>query len=159
VVWICSRTNGNLRAAGIDVRGRKQYKCHPSWRAVRDEAKFEKLLSFAEALPKIRAQVHENMRRPNLTREKVLATVVRLLEVSLIRIGNEGYAGENKSLGLTITSSYLDGTLARTLRVKADYSRISHHLSELKPEETAVLALLRQGLAERPEKDRPPRRL
>jgi hypothetical protein len=98
------------------------------------------------------------MRRPNLTGEKVLATVVRLLEVSLIRIGNEGYAKENKSLGLTITSSYLDGTLARTLRVKADYSRIAHHLSELKPKEAAVLALLRQGLAERPEKDRPPRR-
>jgi DNA topoisomerase I len=148
-VWIYPRGNGHLQAIGIDARGRKQYKYHPSWPAVGDEAKFEKLLSFAEALPKIRAQVDEDMRRPNLTREKVLATVVRLLEVSLIRIGNEEYAKENKSFGL-------DGTLARTLRVKAN-SHIAHHLPELKPEEAAVLALLRQESAQRSEKDRPPR--
>jgi DNA topoisomerase I len=297
MVWICPRANGHLQATGIDAKGRKQYKYHPTWRAVRDEAKFEKLLSFAEALPKIRAQVDEDMRRPNLTREKVLATVVRLLEVSLIRIGNEEYAKENKSFGLTtmrnrhvevdgstvrfqfrgksgkrhvvevsdrrlativrkcqdlpgqqlfeyldptgevvpiasedvndylqtvsgqpftakdfrtwagtilaaialgkmeevdsqamakrnvvtaieavagmlgntvaicrkcyihpaITVSYLDGTLAGTLRAKAD-SQIAHHLDELKPEEAAVLALLRQELAQRSEKNRPPRR-
>ena len=296
-VWICPRANGHLQVTGIDAKGRKQYKYHPSWRAVRDEAKFEKLLSFAEALPKIRAQVDKDMRRPNLTREKVLATVVRLLEVSLIRIGNEEYAKENRSFGLTtmrnrhvevdgsivrfqfrgksgkrhlvevsdrrlaivvrkcqdlpgqqlfeyldltgevvpiasedvndylqtvsgqpftakdfrtwagtvlaaialgkmeevdsqamakrnvvtaieavarmlgntvaicrkcyihpaITASYLDGTLARTLRVKAD-SQIAHHLPELKPEEAAVLALLRQELARRSEKDRSPSR-
>ncbi|HEY4784061.1 MAG TPA: DNA topoisomerase IB [Chthoniobacterales bacterium] len=296
-VWICPRANGHLQATGIDAKGRKQYKYHPSWRAVRDEAKFEKLLSFAEALPKIRAQVDKDMRRPNLTREKVLATVVRLLEVSLIRIGNEEYAKENRSFGLTtmrnrhaevdgsivrfqfrgksgkrhlvevsdrrlarvvrkcqdlpgqqlfeyldptgevipiasedvndylqtisgqpftakdfrtwagtvlaaialgkmeevdsqaiakrnvvtaieavagmlgntvaicrkcyihpaITTTYLDGTLARTLRVKAD-SQIAHHLPELKPEEAAVLALLRQELAQRANKDRSPSR-
>jgi DNA topoisomerase-1 len=296
-VWICPRANGHLQGTGIDAKGRKQYQYHPSWRAVRDEAKFEKVLSFAEALPKIRAQVDEDMRRPNLTREKVLATVVRLLEVSLIRIGNEEYAKENRSFGLTtmrnrhvkvdgsivrfqfrgksgkrhlvevsdrrlativrkcqdlpgqrlfeyldptgevvpigsedvndylqtvsgqpftakdfrtwagtvlraialgkmeemdsqamakrnvvtaieavarmlgntvaicrkcyihpaITASYLDGTLARTLRVKAD-SQIAHHLPELKPEESAVLALLRQELARRSEKDRSPSR-
>ncbi len=295
-VWICPRANGHLQATGIDAQGRKQYKYHPTWRAVRDEAKFEKLLSFAEALPKIRGQVDEDMRRPNLTREKVLATVVRLLEVSLIRIGNEEYAKENKSFGLTtmrnrhvevdgstlrfqfrgksakrhmvelsdrrlativrkcqdlpgqqlfeyldptgkavpiasedvndylqtisgqpftakdfrtwagtilaaialgkmeevdsqvmakknvvtaieavagmlgntvaicrkcyihpaITASYLDGTLAGTLRVKAD-SQIAYHLHDLKPEEAAVLALLRQELAQRSGKDRPPR--
>jgi DNA topoisomerase I len=74
-VWICPRANGHLQATGIDAKGRKQYKYHPSWRAVRDEAKFEKLLSFAEALPKIRAQVDEDMRRPNLTREKVLSGI------------------------------------------------------------------------------------
>jgi DNA topoisomerase-1 len=296
-VWICPRANGHLQATGIDAKGRKQYKYHHGWRTVRDEAKFEKLLLFAEALPKIRVQVDEDMRRPNLCREKVLATVVRLLEVSLIRIGNEEYAKENKSFGLTtmrnrhvevdgsivrfqfrgksgkrhlvevsdrrlativrkcqdlpgqqlfeyldpagevvpiasedvndylqtiggqpftakdfrtwagtvlaaialgkmeevdsqtmakrnvvtaivavarllgntvaicrkcyihpaITASYLDGTLAGSLRVKAD-SQIAHHLQDLKPEEAAVLALLRQELARQSEKQRPPRR-
>jgi DNA topoisomerase-1 len=291
-VWICAQANGHLQATGIDAKGRKQYKYHPIWRTVRDDAKFERLLSFAEVLPKIRAQVDEDMRRSELCREKVLATIVRLLEVSLIRIGNEEYAKENKSFGLTtmrnrhveiegstvrfqfrgksgkkhsveisdrrvariiqkcqdlpgqqlfqyedpagevaaigsedvndylqritsrpftakdfrtwagtvlaaialgkmeevdsqtlakrniltaieavarllgntvaicrkcyihpaIPTSYLDGTLARTLRVKAD-SQIAQHLHELKPEEAAVIALLRQELAQRSEKD------
>jgi DNA topoisomerase I len=100
-VWICTQPNGHLQATGIDARGRKQYKYHPTWRSVRDEAKFERLLSFGEVLPKIRAQVNRDLRRPHLTREKVIATVVRLLEVSLIRIGNEEYAKENHSFGLT----------------------------------------------------------
>jgi DNA topoisomerase I len=100
-VWICTQPNGHLQATGIDARGRKQYKYHPTWRSVRDEAKFERLLSFGEVLPKIRAQVNRDLRRPHLTREKVIATVVRLLEVSLIRIGNEEYAKENNSFGLT----------------------------------------------------------
>ena len=291
-VWICAQPNGHLQATGIDAKGRKQYKYHPKWRTVRDEAKFERLLSFAEVLPKIRAQVDEDMRRPELGREKVLATIVRLLEVSLIRIGNEEYAKENKSFGLTtmrnrhveverstvrfqfrgksgkkhivevsdrrvarvvqtcqelpgqqlfeyenpagemvaigsedvndylqsitgqpftakdfrtwagtvlaaialgkmeevdsqalakrnivtaieavarllgntvaicrrcyihpaIPTSYLDGTLARTLRMKAD-SQIAQHLHELKPEEAAVITLLRQELAQRSEND------
>ena len=100
-VWICPRANGHLQATGIDARGRKQYKYHPTWRAVRDEAKFERLLAFAEVLPRIRKHIARDMRRPILGREKVLATVVRLLEVSLIRIGNEEYAKENQSFGLT----------------------------------------------------------
>src|SRR3981189_2693391 len=100
-VGIWRRANGHLQATGIDAKGRKQYKYHPFWRTVRDEAKFERLLSFAQVLPKIRAQVDEDMRRPDLSREKVLATIVRLLEVSLIRIGNEEYAKENRSFGLT----------------------------------------------------------
>ena len=100
-VWICAQPNGHLQATGFDVKGRKQYKYHPTWRSVRDEAKFERLLAFAEVLPKIRARVQKDMHRPDLGREKVLATVVRLLEVSLIRIGNEEYAKENQSFGLT----------------------------------------------------------
>jgi DNA topoisomerase I len=291
-VWICAQANGHLQATGIDAKGRKQYKYHPIWRTVRDEAKFERLLSFADVLPKIRAQVDKDMRQPDLSREKVLATIVRLLEVSLIRVGNEEYAKENKSFGLTtmrnrhaeiagstvrfqfrgksgkkhmvevsdrrvarvvqkcqdlpgqrlfeyedpagevaaigsedvndylqritgqpftakdfrtwagtvlaaialgkmeevdsqslakrnivtaietvarllgntvaicrkcyihpaIPTSYLDGTLARTLRVKAD-SQIARHLHELKPEEAAVITLLRQELALRSEND------
>ena len=100
-VWICTRSNGHLQATGFDVKGRKQYKYHPKWREVRDEAKFERLLSFGEILPRIRARVDEDMRRPDLSREKVLATIVRLLEISLIRVGNEEYAKENQSFGLT----------------------------------------------------------
>jgi DNA topoisomerase-1 len=291
-VWICAQANGHLQATGIDAKGRKQYRYHPIWRTVRDEAKFERLLSFAEVLPKIRAKVDEDMRRPDLSREKVLATIVRLLEVSLIRIGNEEYAKENNSFGLTtmrnrhvevegatikfqfrgksgkkhnvevsdrrvariiqkcqdlpgqqlfqyedqagevaaigsedvndylqritgqpftakdfrtwagtilaaialgkmeevdsqtlakknivtaieavagllgntvaicrkcyihpaVPTSYLEGTLARTLRVKAD-AQIAEHLHELKPEEAAVITLLRQELAKRSEKN------
>jgi DNA topoisomerase I len=291
-VWICAQANGHLQATGIDAKGRKQYRYHPTWRTVRDEAKFERLLSFAEVLPKIRAKVDEDMRRPDLSREKVLATIVRLLEVSLIRIGNEEYAKENNSFGLTtmrnrhvevegatikfqfrgksgkkhnvevsdrrvariiqkcqdlpgqqlfqyedqagevaaigsedvndylqritgqpftakdfrtwagtilaaialgkmeevdsqtlakknivtaieavagllgntvaicrkcyihpaVPTSYLEGTLARTLRVKAD-AQIAEHLHELKPEEAAVITLLRQELAKRSEKN------
>jgi DNA topoisomerase I len=291
-VWICAQANGHLQATGIDAKGRKQYRYHPSWRTVRDEAKFERLLSFAEVLPKIRAKVDEDMRRADLSREKVLATIVRLLEISLIRIGNEEYAKENNSFGLTtmrnrhvevegatikfqfrgksgkkhnvevsdrrvariiqkcqdlpgqqlfqyedqagevaaigsedvndylqritgqpftakdfrtwagtilaaialgkmeevdsqtlakknivtaieavagllgntvaicrkcyihpaVPTSYLEGTLARTLRVKAD-AQIAEHLHELKPEEAAVITLLRQELAKRSEKN------
>ena len=100
-VWICPRENGHLQATGIDARGRKQYLYHRDWRAVRDEAKYERLVSFAKALPTIRARVDAAMKLPGLSREKVLATVVKLLEVSLIRIGNEEYAKTNKSFGLT----------------------------------------------------------
>jgi DNA topoisomerase I len=100
-VRICANPKGHLQATGIDAKGRKQYKYHPNWRAIRDENKFERLLSFADALPKIRSAVAEGLHKPDLTREKVLATVIRLLEVSLIRIGNEEYARENKSFGLT----------------------------------------------------------
>jgi DNA topoisomerase-1 len=100
-VWICAQATGHLQATGFDAKGRKQYKYHPTWRAARDEGKFERLFSFADALPKIREQVDEDLRRTDLSREKVLATVVRLLEVSLIRIGNEEYAKENGSFGLT----------------------------------------------------------
>jgi DNA topoisomerase I len=115
-VWICPQENGHLQATGFDVKGRKQYKYHPKWREVRDEAKFERLLSFAEVLPRIRARVDEDMRRPDLTREKVLATVVRLLEISLIRVGNEEYAKENQSFGLTTMRNRhaaIDGSTVR----------------------------------------------
>ena len=115
-VWICPRANGHLQATGIDAKGRKQYKYHPTWRAVRDEAKFERLLAFAEVLPRIRERVEKDLRRPDLNREKVLATVVRLLEVSLIRVGNEEYAKENQSFGLTTMRNRhveIDGSTVR----------------------------------------------
>ena len=100
-VWICPDPHGHLQATGRDARGRKQYRYHPQWRETRDETKFERMTAFAAALPKIRARTTADLARAGLTREKVLATVVRLLEKSLIRVGNDEYAKENKSFGLT----------------------------------------------------------
>ena len=100
-VWICPSPDGHIQATGRDARGRKQYRYHPRFRQIRDETKYERMLAFAEALPKIRAQVDEDLARAGLCREKVLATVVRLLEITLIRVGNEEYARENASFGLT----------------------------------------------------------
>src|SRR3954447_13016759 len=90
-VWICPSPNGHIQATGRDARGRKQYRYHARWREVRDEAKYERTLAFAQALPVIRARVDADLRRSGLPREKVLATVVRLLESTLIRVGNEEY--------------------------------------------------------------------
>jgi DNA topoisomerase-1 len=100
-VWICALPSGHLQAVGRDARGRKQYRYHPRWRAVRDETKYARLAAFGRALPSIRRRVHEDMRRAGLPREKVLATVVGLLETTLIRVGNEEYARQNGSYGLT----------------------------------------------------------
>jgi DNA topoisomerase-1 len=100
-VWICPHANGHLQATGRDARGRKQYRYHPRWREVRDEAKYGKMLTFGAVLPKIRAQVDKDLERRGLPREKVIAAIVRLLESTLIRVGNEEYAKQNKSFGLT----------------------------------------------------------
>ncbi len=100
-VWICADANGHLQATGRDARGRKQYRYHARWREVRDEVKYGRLIAFAEALPGIRRRTDADLRRPGLPREKVLATVVQLLEKTLIRVGNEEYARENGSVGLT----------------------------------------------------------
>ncbi|MDB5214394.1 MAG: topoisomerase [Myxococcaceae bacterium] len=100
-VWICPDVDGHIQATGRDARGRKQYRYHWRFREVREETKYERMMEFAEALPAIRAKVDEDLGKPGLTREKVLATVVRLLEITLIRIGNEEYARENGSFGLT----------------------------------------------------------
>ena len=100
-VWICARPNGHLQATGRDARGRKQYRYHPDWRVKRDETKFGRMMSFGEALPQIRERLERNLALPGLPREKVLAAVVRLLETTLIRIGNKEYARQNSSFGLT----------------------------------------------------------
>src|SRR3954464_12449221 len=100
-VWICPSPNGHIQATGRDARRRKQYRYHERWREVRDENKFERLAAFAKALPKIRRRVTQDLKLPGLPREKVLATVVRLLARTFIRIGNEEYARDNKSFGLT----------------------------------------------------------
>jgi DNA topoisomerase I len=100
-VWICPSPNGHIQATGRDARGRKQYRYHDRWREVRDENKFDRLAQFAKALPDIRRRVAQDLELPDLPRRKVLATIVRLLERTFIRIGNEEYARENKSFGLT----------------------------------------------------------
>ena len=100
-VWICPDPRGHLQATGRDARGRKQYRYHPKWREVRDETKYHRMIGFAQALPAIRRRTSEHLRRQGLPREKVLATVVQLLEKTLIRVGNDEYARSNRSYGLT----------------------------------------------------------
>ncbi|QIB51808.1 DNA topoisomerase IB [Pseudomonas sp. OIL-1] len=100
-VWICADPRGHLQATGRDARGRKQYRYHPRWREVRDADKYSRLQAFGKTLPKLRKQLEAQIAEPGFTREKVLATVVMLLDATLIRVGNTQYARDNKSYGLT----------------------------------------------------------
>ncbi len=100
-VWICPHENGHIQATGRDGRGRKQYRYHADWRQRRDDNKFSRMVAFARALPRIRRRVQRDLSRRGIPREKALATVVRLLEATLIRVGNDEYARQNKSYGLT----------------------------------------------------------
>ena len=100
-VWICPSPRGHLQATGRDARGRKQYRYHARWRTVRDETKYDRMIAFGEALPAIRARAERDLTLPGLPRAKVLAAVVRLLEKTLIRVGNDEYARDNGSFGLT----------------------------------------------------------
>jgi DNA topoisomerase-1 len=100
-VWICADPRGHLQATGRDARGRKQSRYHPRWRAVRDETKFERMLLFGNALRGIRSRLDDDLALPGLPRDKVLATILRLMERTLIRVGNQEYARANKSYGLT----------------------------------------------------------
>lgn len=100
-VWITTDPQGHLQAVGRDARGRKQYRYHPHWREIRDSTKYHRMLAFGLVLPKIRTQVEKDLRHVGLQKEKVLATIVRLLELTSIRVGNEEYTRENRSYGLT----------------------------------------------------------
>ena len=100
-VWICVDPRGHLQATGRDARGRKQYRYHPNWRTIRDEAKYDRMIRFAQALPHIRRRTAADLRRIGLPREKVIALIVQLLEKTLIRVGNDEYAKQNRSFGLT----------------------------------------------------------
>jgi len=100
-VWICSNPRGHIQASGRDARGRKQYRYHSAWRKIRDETKYDRLIAFGQALPRIRERVNADLSLAGLPREKVLAVVVRLLDMVSIRVGNEEYRRENKSFGLT----------------------------------------------------------
>ena len=99
--WFCPYANGHLQATGKDAKGRKQYRYHAKWKAVRDETKYDRMLQFGDALPKIRARIEQDLGRQGLPREKVLASVVRLLEETRIRVGNEEYVRQNDHYGLT----------------------------------------------------------
>ena len=100
-VWICRSPNGHMQATGRDAKGRKQYRYHAKFRELREETKYGHMLEFAAALPEIRARIGQDMKLRGLPREKVLATIVHLLEITMIRVGNEDYAKQNKSYGLT----------------------------------------------------------
>lgn len=104
-VWICKLENGHLQATGRDAKKRKQYRYHARWRSLRDEVKYERMMNFGQALPEIRRRVDAALRLPGLPRDKVLATVVYLLQATMMRIGNEEYARTNKSFGLTTLRS------------------------------------------------------
>ena len=115
-VWICPLASGHIQAIGLDARGRKQYRYHAVYRQVRDATKFTRMVAFGLALPKIRARVAEDVRRQGLPREKVLATVVSLLEQTCIRVGNEEYRKQNESFGLTTLRNRHVRIHGRTMR-------------------------------------------
>jgi DNA topoisomerase-1 len=100
-VWICPKAKGHIQAVGRDQRRRKQYRYHERWRQVRDSHKYDRVIAFGRALPRLRRRVEQDLGRRGLPREKVLAAVVRVMEITLIRVGNEEYAKQNKSFGLT----------------------------------------------------------
>ena len=117
-VWICRLPNGHIQATGRDDRGRKQYRYHERWRVIRDENKYDRILTFAAALPKIRRRVQADLKLPELKREKVLAAVVQLLERTFIRVGNEEYARQNKSFGLTTMKDHHVKVRGKKLRFR-----------------------------------------
>jgi DNA topoisomerase-1 len=117
-VWICPSPRGHIQVTARDAKGRKQYRYHPRWTEIRDETKYERLLAFGQALPRIRRRAERDLARTGLPREKVLAAVVRLLEKTLIRVGNEEYARENRSFGLTTMRSRHVNVSGSTLRFR-----------------------------------------
>jgi DNA topoisomerase-1 len=115
-VWICPDADGHIQATARDARGRKQYRYHPSYRDARDRSKFRRMLEFSEVLPQLRERIERDLRAPDLSRKQLLATVVRLLDKTLIRVGNDEYARENRSYGLTTLRRrhvQVDGNLLR----------------------------------------------
>ncbi|MEA2726426.1 MAG: topoisomerase [Acetobacteraceae bacterium] len=142
-VWICPFPNGHIQAAGRDALGRKRYRYHPRWRAVRDEGKYGKMLIFGKVLPAIRAQVERDLSKRGLPREKLLAAIVRLLEGTLIRVGNEEYAKTNNSFGLTALRNRhvkVDGSS----RIRFDFrgkSGTEHHIN---PQDRKLAKIVRR---------------
>ncbi len=117
-VWICSDPHGHIQATGRDQRGRKQYRYHPLWTDIRKDSKFSGLVAFARSLPGLRRRVELDLRRRGMPRERVIASIVWLLDKSLIRIGNDAYAQENRTFGLTTLRS-------RHLKVEGDSLRFA----------------------------------
>ena len=117
-VWICPWPNGHIQATGRDARERKQYRYHARWRIVRDEVKYQRMISFAQVLPQIRKCLEHDLKRPGMSKQKILATVIYLLQATLMRVGNDEYARSNQSFGMT--------TL-RNRHVKVDGADIKFH--------------------------------
>src|SRR3954471_13614163 len=149
-VWICPRADGHLQATGRDARRRKQYRYHDRWREVRDETKYGRLATFGRALPRIRRRVARDLALPGLPRDKVLATIVHLLETTFVRIGNAEYARDNESFGLTTLRERQVRVAGSRMRFKfrgksgvphevaladARLARIVRHMQELPGEE------------------------
>jgi DNA topoisomerase I len=131
-VWICPLTNGHLQAVGRDARFRKQYRYHPQYRAIRDKTKFGRMIAFGRSLPRIRERIEADLGLHGLPKRKVLATVVRLLETTCIRVGNDEYAKENNSFGLTTLRNRHVQIEGRTLRFKFRGKSGQQHDIELK---------------------------
>jgi DNA topoisomerase I len=138
-VWICPVENGHLQATGRDDKGRKQHRYHRRWREARDETKFNRMIVFAKALPKIRQRVRKDLKLPELSRKKVLATIVRLLEISLIRVGNEEYARNNHSFGLTTMQDKHVAVNGSTVHFQFNGKGGKHHTIDVKNEQLAKI--------------------
>lgn len=130
-VWISPWSNGHIQATGRDDKGRKQYIYHPRWREIRDQTKFNRMIQFSQVLPQIRAQTDQDLRRHGLPREKVLAAVVRLLETTLIRIGNDEYARDNNSFGLTTLRDWHVTISGSGLEFDFDGKSGKHHVVDV----------------------------
>jgi DNA topoisomerase-1 len=144
-VWICPTPVGHLQATGRDARGRKQYRYHDEWRALRDRMKYDHVLRLAEHLPAIRARVDRDLRRRGLSRDTVIAAVVRLLDRSLIRVGNDEYLRENGSFGLTTLRERHVQIRGDTIRFRFRGKSGAHHTVEVA--DARVARLLRKCLA------------
>jgi DNA topoisomerase I len=139
-VWICPSPNGHIQATARDAKGRKQYRYHPRWREKRDETKFSRMLAFARALAAIRKRVKADLARPGLPQEKILATIVRLLETTFIRVGNEEYARTNKSFGLTTLRNRHVEVSGSTLRFHfRGKSGKQHHIALSDPKMAKII--------------------
>lgn len=138
-VWICPKRNGHLQATGYDVRGRKQYRYHPHWRQVRDETKYNRMIDFARNLPTIRKRIEKDLKLPGLPREKVLATVIKILETGLIRVGNEEYAKSNKSFGLTTMQDRHVAVKGATIRFQFRGKSGKHHQVDIEDRRLAKI--------------------
>jgi DNA topoisomerase-1 len=144
-VWICPLPNGHLQATGYDARGRKQYRYHPDWQASRNDSKFERLLAFGHALPRIRARVARDLaprRHSPVSRKLVLATLVRLLDTTFVRVGNDEYARDNGSYGLTTLRNPHAGVRGKTLQLR--FRGKSGVMQNLKVDDPKVAAVVRR---------------
>ncbi|MBV9232259.1 MAG: DNA topoisomerase IB [Chloroflexi bacterium] len=145
-VWICPDPRGHIQATGRDAKGRKQYRYHPAWRKIRDETKYDRMIDFGKALPSIREHVAHDLALTGLPRERVLATVVRLLDTTSMRIGNEEYARENSSFGLTTVREDHVAVEGSQIHFKFRGKRGKEHVFDVKDRQLAKIVKRCQDL-------------